>query len=593
MKHEGLMRARRMKLSTKLMLTIFPLLLIPCLIGGGLWLRRTAADAYEGFEKDASAQLSELRQHLAGNAELVANSASVALGRRDFLQFCAGDMDADGLRLVKFAQNEMQDMRCIFQSNPLIQKASFYFDNEDVYEIWPLVYHGGRLLNTPYEDLALRGQSGRYLTEPSEGNISCCYAVYLDVTQIGVLVLDLDLEPFLGPLYEDTENNYGMALLPLSGGCFAKEGTSLPAEMDIRKALPGEAEQQAGIYPVDFKSSDAAYCGVCMFLPLLDSWAVVLADRGVLMSGPRQTAFRAAGLFIIAAVVIWLLVQYICRSLLRRLSVLEANMLQIQNGALQVRVPERENGGDELDTLAHSFNRMLDRTERLMEENVERELAAKEAELNALQSQINSHFLYNALESIRMKAELRREPEIADTIVSLGSLLRYHMTWKDRTVTLGEELECVRRYVSFSSATGKAELHLEVAVGGSLLACEIPKLCIQPLVENAIVHGLPSGSGKLSIRIYASCEAGTLRLFVEDDGAGISPKRLAEIQAALCGMPGEPLRRKGNGIGILNVHRRLVTAYGPGAGLSMESVEGQRTRACVALPYDGPDLGGW
>lgn len=121
-------------------------------------------------------------------------------------------------------------------------------------------------------------------------------------------------------------------------------------------------------------------------------------------------------------------------------------MLRVQGGDLTVRIPERGGGGDELDTLAHTFNRMLDRTQELMDENVERSLAATRAELNALQSQINSHFLYNALESIRMMAEIRGEPGIADTIVSLGSLLRYHMTWKDRTVT------CARSWTA-STAT--------------------------------------------------------------------------------------------------------------------------------------------
>ena len=160
MNNKGLIMARRMRVSSKIMLTLFPILLIPCLIGAALWLKWKTDGVYTRFDNEAAAVLSELRRQTAGNAELVSNSALIALNRRSFLEFCTGDMDADGLALVKFAQNELQDMRYIFQSNPLISEARFYFENDGVYEIWPLVYNADRLENTARESLDLRGQSG-------------------------------------------------------------------------------------------------------------------------------------------------------------------------------------------------------------------------------------------------------------------------------------------------------------------------------------------------------------------------------------------------------------------------------------------------
>ena len=128
-------------------------------------------------------------------------------------------------------------------------------------------------------------------------------------------------------------------------------------------------------------------------------------------------------------------------------------MLAVQSGNLDIRIPERENGGDELDTLSKSFNGMLDRMQQLVDENIQRGLAVKQAELDALQSQINSHFLYNALESIRMLSEVHGDTEVAETVFSLGSLMRYHMKWKTKTVTLSEELDCIDRYIFFMSAS--------------------------------------------------------------------------------------------------------------------------------------------
>ncbi len=177
MNKKGLILARRMKVSSKIMLTLFPILLIPCLIGAALWLRWKTDEVYSQFDSEATAVLSELRSQTTGNAELVSNSALIALSRRSFLEFCTSDMDADGLALVKFAQNELQDMRYIFQSNPLISEASFYFDNDAVYEIWPLIYSADRLGGTACEGLDLRGQSGVYVADAEKGALSCCYAV--------------------------------------------------------------------------------------------------------------------------------------------------------------------------------------------------------------------------------------------------------------------------------------------------------------------------------------------------------------------------------------------------------------------------------
>lgn len=590
MNNKGLIMARRMRVSSKIMLTLFPILLIPCLIGAALWLKWKTDGVYTRFDNEAAAVLSELRSQTAGNAELVSNSALIALNRRSFLEFCTGDMDADGLALVKFAQNELQDMRYIFQSNPLISEASFYFENDGVYEIWPLVYNADRLENTALESLDLRGQSGVYVTDAEVGEISCCYAVYLDVTRIGMLVLRINIEPFLSGLYQTMpETANSVALLPADGGgCFTSDREALPGTESILLAI---SESASGT--LEFEYGGSSYYGAAAYLPLLDSWAVVLTELETPMSGPRAAMLSSLCVFALAAILLWLLVHYVCRRLLRRLSSLEDNMLRVQGGDLTVRIPERGGGGDELDTLAHTFNRMLDRTQELMDENVERSLAATRAELNALQSQINSHFLYNALESIRMMAEIRGEPGIADTIVSLGSLLRYHMTWKDRTVTLREELDCVHRYVHFCRVTGEAELVLEDCVSGGYLDCEIPKLSIQPLVENAINHGLPSGHGRLHIRISCSNEAGWLKVCVENDGCGISAERLEAIRRALDGGGVEPLRKERNGIGIVNVHQRLVMSYGEGSGLRLESGETGGVRAYVILPYNGTELGGW
>ncbi len=581
------LKASRMRFSSKIMLSIFPVLLLPFLLIGIFWSRWKVHDTLAQFEHQARSVIHELRSTSSRNGELVANSAAIALTRRDFIDFCTGDMSGDGLSLVKFAQGPLKDLKDIFQSNPMIAKASFYFTNDELYEIWPLIYHAEHLINTPFQNLDIGGQNGQYLV--SDGKLFCCYNVYRDVTRVGLLVLELDDRLFLGSLYNAAEEfNCGLAVLSAGEDfCFTPNAGKLPGAQTLLDEI---IRSDTGI--LAFSADERKYYGISSYIPFLDSWVVVLADQDELLSSPRQTVAIASILFFAAMLLLWALILCISRRMLQRLSVLEHSMLRVQAGDLSVRVPERSGGGDELDTLIQSFNRMLCRTQALTEENVERRLAATKAELSALHSQINSHFLYNALENIRMMAEIHNEEELADTIVSLGSLLRYHMTWKEQTVTLQEELACVHRYVHFCTVTGEAKLVLEDQVSSMYRYSKVPKLSIQPLVENAFVHGLPEGRGLLHIRISCDCRDRLLTVCVENDGMSMDEVELATVQRALSDRGSETMG-KHSGIGIVNVHRRLAMFYGTSAGLRVENRKPQGVMVYLTIPHAQAELGGW
>lgn len=576
------------RLAAKIIKMLSLIWIIPCVIIAALWIKGRIEYVYDSFEKDSAAALQNLRIETASNAARIDTSASSVLSQREFIRFCTSDMDADGLQLVKFSQNELKTIRSIFQSNDIIEEASFFFDNPQIHEIWPTIYGLDRLKNTPFEEIIPSGQSAVYAVE--DGEVYGCYRIYLDITPVGLLRLRLDSDKFFSGF---SNANAASCLLAANGELFSNEENLFSAE-ELQAVLTDSLDMPSrSTYQAVLEKDGRSYLVRYSWLELLNAWAVVYEDQADLLQPVYQMGASVLAVMLLGMCVIWVLVQYVCQSMLKRLALLEKKMLAVQSGNLDIRIPERENGGDELDTLSKSFNGMLDRMQQLVNENIQRGLAVKQAELDALQSQINSHFLYNALESIRMLSEVHGDTEVAETVFSLGSLMRYHMKWKTKTVTLSEELDCIDRYIFFMSASNGTEIRLESTLPREVLNAEIPKLSIQPLVENAIVHGMPADSRSIVITLKCRQEDGLLILSVTDNGIGIAPERLHEIQCALNGSGTGNIRSGKNGIGVVNVHQRIQLMYGEACGLQFISCEGLGTSVEVRIPARQDALGGW
>ena len=153
------------RLAAKIIKMLSLIWIIPCVIIAALWIKGRIEFVYDSFEKDSAAALQNLRIETASNAARIDTSASSALSQREFVRFCTSDMDADGLQLVKFSQNELKTIRSIFQSNDIIEEASFFFDNPQIHEIWPTIYRLDRLKNTPFDEIIPSGQSAVYAVE--------------------------------------------------------------------------------------------------------------------------------------------------------------------------------------------------------------------------------------------------------------------------------------------------------------------------------------------------------------------------------------------------------------------------------------------
>jgi len=312
------------------------------------------------------------------------------------------------------------------------------------------------------------------------------------------------------------------------------------------------------------------------------------AASGWVVAGVVPAARLLAGAnylraFILSVAVLCIVAGALCATLVlgrltRPLRQLRGAMRRVEARDLTTRIVVQSE--DDVGQLAHGFNTMLDELRRLVDDVLRAQLHEREAELHALQNQINPHFLYNTLESINMMALTHGDRDISRMVTSLGRLLRLTLSSTEALIPLDAELEHVRHYLVVQRMRYGDRISMTVDVDPALLDCIVPKLTLQPLFENALYHGLEPrpGAGRVVVR---GCRAGDdLALTIEDDGAGMDAVRLATVRAQL----EEEAPRDRRSIGLANVHKRLKLYCGPAYGLSITSAPDEGTRVRLTLP---------
>ncbi|MCL6547651.1 MAG: sensor histidine kinase, partial [Alicyclobacillus sp.] len=207
----------------------------------------------------------------------------------------------------------------------------------------------------------------------------------------------------------------------------------------------------------------------------------------------------------------------------------------------------------------------------------------RQAELAALQAQINPHFLYNTLNGVRWLVLMGEEPaRVGQVITSLVKLLQNTLGKDEEFHPLAEEIELVKSYLTIQEMRYRDKFKVEYALDAEVMKAPIPRLILQPLVENAIFHGIEPGKRPGTIRIAACKDTGRLRIEVSDDGVGIPSEILSNL------FTGDQKPRKSfSGIGLRNVHERIQLLYGNEYGLRVESERGHGTRIIMLLPEGG------
>ena len=287
----------------------------------------------------------------------------------------------------------------------------------------------------------------------------------------------------------------------------------------------------------------------------------------------------AVGLFAVALV----LAVIISDEITKPVTALEQSMKKVEKGSFDRALLEVKDN-NEIGRLTRSFNLMTEEIRKLMEQSEREQRAKRKYELRVLQSQINPHFLYNTLDSIIWMAEWGKNQEVVKMTSSLARLLRRSISNDQEVVTIGEEIEYTEAYLTIQKMRYQDKLEYEIDAEEDIRAERVIKLILQPLVENAIYHGIKYKEGKGMIRIRGYRRGKDIVLEVWDDGRGMDADTLEHIFE-------KHIRdTKSNGVGVNNVNERIRLFYGAEYGLRFESEPGKGTLATIVLPAGKDDV---
>lgn len=262
-----------------------------------------------------------------------------------------------------------------------------------------------------------------------------------------------------------------------------------------------------------------------------------------------------------------------------------SSMKQVERGNWQaVQQTARR---DEVGQLGNSFSRMVRQLKALVRRTYELKMRENEAELRALQSQIRPHFLYNTLGAINSILLEKGQYEASKVVIALSDMLRYTVSGTvTEPISMGEELEQVERYLQIQQFRFEERLTYKIESAASVERLLVPKLLLQPIVENAVVHGIENKIDGGHIAVACTSEDQQACLIVEDNGAGMDADELDRLRSMLLSQGGE-LRADGKGIGLANVMRRLQLLYGADFQFGMTSKPGSGTRIEIRIPLSG------
>lgn len=295
------------------------------------------------------------------------------------------------------------------------------------------------------------------------------------------------------------------------------------------------------------------------------------------------------------------LASLISQNIASPLKLLIREMKQVEMGNFKGSVTVRS--FEEINSLVSSFNRMVNRMDELIERITLSSMSEKNAELHALQSQVNPHFLYNTLDMIYWMLDERENDRLGKVILALSHMFRYSSDWQEASkTTLQQELDQMRHYMTIIENRLEGRVRTEIQIDPEWLDVTIPKMTLQPIIENAVKYGLEPKREPGVLRVFAQVHEQELHIIVTDNGVGIEQDLLHQMQEKLeedARMIGDRFTYKGDsannsqlvqdgkprrGIGLTNVHRRIALMFGDNYGLRIESKLEVGTTVIIAMP---------
>ncbi|ARI78782.1 sensor histidine kinase [Halobacillus mangrovi] len=597
-----------LSLHKKLVVLYLVIILIPILIfTWNISKNRFETSIYDA--KRESEYIVELeKMNIEENKEKIRRTAQIVVANQELTEFISQKEEHEVKELLNFKRGTFSDVLQLKYNNPAIEDINVYAANEKVKEMWPIIYDERRIESSDwYRDLLeyegtemwrlnqqseVASEGNENLQEPQK--ISLYRELeYPKDKHLAMVEITMLLEKFFPKVFNNVENKESQ-LFVLDGkkSLHFEQTQSLLNDIKVSPKELKEKFYQKNSGEMNqtmmFSKEDVPFLVVSSYVEDLGIHLMQVRSLEEIFLERDQLRM----IIILGAFSLIVLLSFITHGLvsliLKKLHLLIESMKKVEKGDFTVDVDIQ--GSDEIGRLSSHYRNMLSKINTLIAESVNKEAATKEAELHALKMQIDSHFLYNTLENIKMMAEIDGKYDISDALTSLGEMMRYNLKWKKDFVSLQEEVNHIRNYIDLMNIRLDHSLDLQIDIPPDLEGQDVLKMSFQPIVENSVKHGLQhilhERKGIISIQAYT--EGNDIKVVLSDNGDGMDPEVLQNLRVSL--LEGTDVAetskrmKTGSGIGLYNVHERVQLYYGKEYGLTINSKEGHYTEVIVTIP---------
>lgn len=586
---------RGLKLNVKFTLLITGILLVPISVFSIYIFHNMEDNSISEKENSVRYFLNQSYERILKNVDSINISTQFFLSDqklKDYLVAQKREVAYTAQELMEFTNADVVALERMVNNNPYLYQIRVYADNPKMQEIMPILYRMERMERLEWaQDENAAGWKFDYTDQLFESfrmyqnqKIMALVTPIEDYLwgEIGMLEVAMRMDTMFPMLYEEEEGEWNF-FIDGSGKAYHKEDVEEKVEKYLVNMLDGMDMDEQG-QMIREQQLHGEFCVIgSLYVKELDGYLLCIRSMKSEMS--RIAGIRARFLLLIGVFLIILIfiINYIVHRMLKQFYMILHSIRQVQKGDMNVVIEDC--GKDEMGELGSQINIMLARLKRLMEDNLNREFLVKNSEIRALQNQINAHFIYNVLESIKMMAEIDEKYEISDAITALGKLLRYSMKWTSGNVTVEQEIDYIHNYLALINLRFDYEIYLSLNIPENIMIQEIPKMSLQPIVENSIYHGIEQMAKDTNIYIKGFQEDEDCIIEITDAGKGMSEEEVRRLYQKISGEI-DSAGGSGNGIGLKNVQDRIRISFGPEYGLEFSSKPGMYTKVRVRVPMN-------
>lgn len=593
-----------MHFSRKVVFVFFGIVLAPLLLLYGVTIALVYRQTLSSLEALCGLEVRMNEEKINENIQALELIDKMIRANQDLLLFITSPENRNEDDIIRTIKNESLTLERILSVEPLMYAIRVFTNSTFVPERFPIFFHAERENLSSLAEWEFNYQA-RYVTfMDAQSSPSVCLTRELKNGRrsVGWVQLAIRMENFFPFLHREparyqhdfvikvTESEHGKKFTQVRCEAGTHEDISL-TDFELRR-LGEHFFTNSSDFPNSADFSDSLKENFTMNLGGKNSvvaWRY-LPKLGIVIAHSCEFSIiheYDIYLFLILLAMIFVafgffgIVRHTASRLFNGVYSVMGGMQRVNAGELSVQIPV--DGTNEVREAQLTFNAMTQQLSAQIEQiKKEHELIA-DTEMKAMQNQINAHFLYNVLETIRMQAVLADNNDVAESILVLGKMMRYCLRWRIHTVELEQEIEYIQSYVYILNLRNDYEITLEFDIPEQVRKVKIPKMILQPFVENSFIHGIEPLAQDTKICVYTEKgeSEGKIWLCVRDYGAGMSEAKLEEIRSYLLD---EKYERDSTGsIGVKNIQQRLSLFYGPEFKLEITSELGKGTTVRVPL----------